>query len=249
MKSVTDLPLLQYNQVLQALNNLQSKNWLRDRALIAAIYLSGCRIREIIGIKCKDEIIRLRQRNKELKAKLIIEKNKKTQTRLEKQIKLVIERGQRIKKKLEHDPESYYREPLRKYQLRRVIDGKYKFLQIEGLSVLKRREKARVLKNPPMSYHKEKAFIDVLWKYKGVLPKDESVLFSFSRRQALRIIKKAFGDEFFPHYLRHLRVTRLIGPEYGFNLEETRVFLGSKSASSLEPYSHLATSDIRKKMR
>lgn len=249
--TVFDLPMLPHDILINRIKDIDSENYLRDRALIACLALGGFRISEVVGIRAKEYIHELRKRNSRLKDKIIQTTNKKKVKKLVKDQKKIVKIGKKLRQKLKDDRYAYYIDPLKKGQCRRIEQEKngvtYKFLQFEQIPILKRNEIVVPKKNPPLPYHKEKDLIDIFWRYAKTLD-SEDYLFDITRRHALRIVKKCLGDEYFTHYLRHHRITRLFGSEYNFNTQQVKMFTGHKDEGSLTNYVHLGTGDIRDKM-
>lgn len=122
------------------------------------------------------------------------------------------------------------------------------FLIIHNLPTLKRRsEKGNI--NPrscPINMIKEKEIVTYLLEYIEKLnPQD--ILFPFSANNCYRTIKRHFGNEYYPHYLRHLRLSHL-AQYYGFDALSIQAFVNWKSISSTNWYVHLNSQDIAKKM-
>jgi len=127
---------------------------------------------------------------------------------------------------------------LRKNQIK--IRGK--FLIVEGVPILKRREKEFLKRNIPINMEKERPFVNIFLRWYESCP--TPILFNISRIHAWRIINKV---GLFPHYLRHLRLSHLV-TEYGFNSSELRHFTGWKEETTASWYVHLRTEDLMRKM-
>lgn len=158
---------------------------LKNKAYISFLYLTGCRVSEIVGIK---------------------------------------ERGI---------------PPICASQLE--VHGD--ILVVNNVHILKRREV--MVKNIPIPMKKERELVLAFLQYASQRPIDEP-LFPFGRRRALEIVKQELGSEYFNHYLRHCRVTRLT-TDYGFNSNELVAFIGWKDSRQASIYSHLNWKDLAKK--
>ena len=256
-RSVFEKPLIPQELLIQKIQALTSRDYKRDRALIACLSLGGFRISEVVGIKCKDYLPYLRKKKKRLQeAATELEGSedkldKKRLKKVSKELSDVDRMGRVLRKRFDKDPQAWFVEPLRKYQCKKIIENvggvEYKFLQFEQVTVLKRKGKITPKKSPAFPYHKEKALIKIFWEYIEPLP-DDKILFLMTRRHALRIVKQCLGDDYFNHYLRHLRITRLFGPKYNLTEQQAKKIIGSKDTRSFEPYSHLMDSDLRNKM-
>lgn len=252
-KSVHDMIMLSNESLIQKTKSLVTDNFERDRALIACLYLGGFRISEVLGTSYKSQLRIYRRELKAAKKALEHADGKKAKKIGTKRVEWLRKEGKALRSKLDKEGNLWVNEPMHKYNLKRMVlkgkDGRdYKFLQFENVIILKRREKAKPKKSPPLPYHKEKEMIDILWSYVKTLPNDDDILFDISDRTALKIVKKALGENFFTHYLRHLRITRLKSYEYDFSDSQVMLFTGHKDPKSLIPYSHGGVQELREKM-
>jgi integrase len=123
-----------------------------------------------------------------------------------------------------------------------TIDNK-QFLVIHGIRTLKRRaDKDIILERTDLSSFKHDAdFIEIILDY--IKDKqDDARLFGYSRTRACRIIKRMLGQEYSPHYLRHLRFTHLA--KMGWNATQLKTKVNLASSMIPDKYTHLNYRDL-----
>lgn len=120
------------------------------------------------------------------------------------------------------------------------------FLVFSNIECLKRRENNKAKRNIPINIKRERPLLVYLDTYLKSIPQD-TILFPFSRQHAYNIIRLLHND-FFPHYLRHLRCSHLSGL-YGLNSTELKHFIGWSNESPASTYIHLNWRMIAKKMK
>lgn len=135
--------------------------------------------------------------------------------------------------------------PLRKYQFE-FKENSYlqEVLLVNNIPILKRRKK--VTKNVPIIVDKEPELSKHITDYLNTLEEND-ILFPFTREHGWKIITKHLDKEYFPHFLRHTRVTRLVVDENLNDIEITRL-IGWKNRNQLLNYDHLRWTDLADKL-
>lgn len=141
-------------------------------------------------------------------------------------------------------------EPIRKHQIKTFIgtDGR-EYLKASNMIILKREitPMGRLTRNIDLPLDPENEFIQPLIEYINKLQPNDA-LFDYHPAYAWELAKKYFGNQYFPHFFRHTRATRLAA-DYGFNSLELATFFGWKDSRMASNYAHLSTQDISKKIR
>lgn len=76
----------------------------------------------------------------------------------------------------------------------------------------------------------------------------ETELFKFGRIRGYQIVQKVLGKDWFPHFLRHQKVTDLV-TKYDFSDTQTVRYMGWADGRPMSRYAHLRTSDLAQKIR
>lgn len=141
-------------------------------------------------------------------------------------------------------------EPIRRHQVSIVegSDGR-SCLRVTNMVILKREvtSMGRLVRNIELPIEPEKQLLEPLIAYIDTL-KPEDALFDYHPAYVWDLAKKYFGNQYFPHFFRHTRATRLAS-DYGFNSLELATFFGWKDARMASTYAHLNTQEITKKIR
>ena len=138
-------------------------------------------------------------------------------------------------------------EPIYKHQVElKEEEGRQTFI-IQNVKVLKRRTTTIIRKTIRLPIDPEKQFLEPLMTYIDTLEMDEP-LFNYHPGYVWELAKKYFGQNYFPHFFRHTRATRLAS-DYGFNAIELATFLGWGDTRVAMTYTHLSTQDLAKKIR
>jgi integrase len=194
------------------------------RALFAIYYLTACRATEILYTPY------LRKRSKKLPkdknawdvCKIIDKKNPD-------------ENG---------NPIEYYEYKVN-HPFQGISKADIRFKDIDGhkcmvLRTENRKNKNRKTKNPPIPLDFES---DIAWFVRDYLEilEDDSILFSFGRRRAEKIIEDISG--FNIHFIRHIRATHLVSL-YDFNEQALVKYMGWTDSRPARHYMELKSSDI-----
>ena len=216
-----NLPILRRHEILQRINSISGDYELRDKALIASLYLCGCRVEELV--------------------KYIIERNphkiKTTKRR-------VFEEGHELIY-VERTPDPIMKRMMRGFP---VIKDQFEIWEdkiiVTNVRCLKNRKVHSVRNIPIVVNRMEQPFIDVILDYLDTL-EDDTPLFNFSRTYAYKICSRV---ELFPHYLIHLRCTHL-ATDYGFTDMQLMKFRGWTDTRPAKVYTHLNVDDLVEKMK
>jgi len=213
--------LTSIGELLYKINNMDNA---RDKALVSFLYMTGCRIEEVVKFKRKvcfecGEKIKYVHTTKEGDI-----------------VKHYINWCHKCKKEVNHIWK-VLGEPIKKFQ----IEFKENSMLITQVRSLKRGE--WMPRNIPIPYIKEQEFINIFKNYIDTL-EDGAVLFPFSRERAHQIVKKI---GLHCHHFRHLRSTRL-ATEYGFNAADIKQHHGWSSSKPADTYVHLNWQYLEKKM-
>lgn len=124
-----------------------------------------------------------------------------------------------------------------------------KGLMIDNLVILKRKSDGmgrptRVINLP---IDPELDFTKPLIEYLSKLESND-YLWDYHPGYVWDLSKTYFGNNWFPHFFRHTRSTRL-ATDYGFNSLELATFMGWKDPRMASRYAHLATQDLAKKIK
>ena len=119
------------------------------------------------------------------------------------------------------------------------------FMVISNVECLKRRKNNIAKRNIAININREGEFL-VYLRYYMDRSADDEPLFNISRQHAYTIIR-CLRDDFFPHYLRHLRCSHL-SSLYGFNSAELRQYFGWSDDKPAATYTHLNWRDSARKM-
>ena len=124
--------------------------------------------------------------------------------------------------------------------------GVTKFIYlIENIPTEKRRNKA-LFRNLPIDPVKDEGFIKIFEEYvDNIHDNPTQPLFPFDRNMAGRIIKK-FDPTWFPHFLRHMRLTHLSIDE-DYSALELKQITGWIDIRPAETYVHMQWHDIARK--
>lgn len=189
VKNGRELPRLERYELVDKINEFVL---LRDQALVAFLFLTGCRIKEVV--------------------RFLDEKDGR---------KLL---GMPIQKK--------------------QVEERPDHLIITGVRTLKRGRTMRIRRSIPVPLNdKERPFVNVLLAYLSTLDRD-SYLFDMTRQRANQILERV---GLFPHYLRHLRATRLV-TDYDFSNQDLQRYFGWAHSSRADTYVHLNVGDLLAKM-
>jgi len=173
------LPRLQRYEIVDKINKIGGRNITRDRALVAFLFMTGCRVEEV--------------------CKYIIEKNP-----LKTRVKKIVQEDGSIKKIVVTEP-ILERKPvnsgIQKKQI--TVDVERDIMKVINVNTLKRRKNAT--KDIPVIISKEKVFFDIFLPYYNKLG-DESYLFPLTRQRCYKILSQV---GLWGHFMRHLRLTNL----------------------------------------
>ena len=129
---------------------------------------------------------------------------------------------------------------MRKRDFRKEVVGGKEFL-IVRMIVLKKR--TRRYRNVPINLERDRPMLNTVWKYcKNLKPKDRLIPRS---RQWAWLKMRDLG--IFPHYLRHMRATKL-ATKYDFEDRELVKFFDWADARMAGVYTHLKWTDVAKKL-
>lgn len=211
------------------LYRIKSLESLRDRALVSFLYLSGCRVEEVVRYytyvcpECGEKL-------HSVKGEAWKKHCRKHGT---------VERRKGV----------VYGEPIKKSQ----IEFKDDLLVILNVRTLKRRKKLN--RNIPILVEDDREFIDMIKEYMADLKlteeqeradKPESpILFNLCRQRVYQITRKIYLK---PHWLRHLRLTHLT-IDYGLTDQDLKQYTGWSDSRPANVYVHLNWANLANKMR
>jgi len=193
---------------------------LRDKALIATLYLTGARVQEIVQ---NYPFIEYRSRSYK-------DKNG-------------MDWYYWISKSRDRDWRG-----LTLGQIEEVeIDGK-RIVLFKDVPIEKRRDVKGILRRIiPVDYDREKEFVDIIDRYCQHLIQDKSTaLFPTSRQNAWHIIKR-FHPTWWCHLMRHWRLTDLAVKKNMTDIE-LKTFTGWKDTRPAAVYVHMQWEDLARKM-
>lgn len=168
----------------------------KHRALFAFMYLTGCRISEIVGLK-----------NTKWNGKPPIINKYHLDAR-----------------------------PIQRSQLTQETSTNGKpILLVSNVSVLK--QKPRGVKHIPISIESEPSLSKCVIGYANTIPQGE-YLWDYHKDYVGQIIKKELNPEFFSHFMRHCRASRLVGDK-SLNISKLIQMMGWKDARPATTYTHL----------
>lgn len=141
-------------------------------------------------------------------------------------------------------------EPVKRSQVsfKEDADGR-KVMLLEGLTILKRKSDGmgRPTRTLNLPIEPEKDFLKPLIDY--ILTKESNdFLWNYHPGYVWDLAKKYFGNNWFPHFFRHTRSTRL-ATDYSFNSLELATYMGWADSRMASRYAHLATQDLAKKIK
>jgi len=141
-------------------------------------------------------------------------------------------------------------EPIKRHQVS-VVEGSdgRQCLRVTNMVILKREvtPMGRLVRNIELPIQPEKELLEPLIAYIDTLKPDDA-LFDYHPAYVWDLAKKYFGNQYFPHFFRHTRATRLAS-DYGFNSLELATFFGWKDARMASTYAHLNLREITNKIR
>jgi len=141
-------------------------------------------------------------------------------------------------------------EPVKRSQVTFIVDedGR-RVMLIDGLIILKRKADGmgRPTRTLNLPVNPESEFIQPLLAYLDTRDSND-YLWDYHPGYVWDLMKTYFGNNWFPHFFRHTRATRL-ATDYGFNSLELATFMGWKDPRMASRYAHLATQDLAKKIK
>lgn len=217
LKEHHDLPILHRAELLSRIKGLDGYYPSRDRALVAFLYLTGCRIEEVV--------------------KYIREKNPHRTITVK--ARIMTKQGEVMAKRKVHTP-FLEREtlglPIKKSQ----VEVRGDIIIINAVRSLKHHDGKRHTRNIPIIYNElEKELVHTLFDYIDTL-KDDAELFPMVRSRAYQILGEV---GLYPHYLRHIRLTHLT-TDYDFTEMQLRQFTGWTDGRPAADYTHLNVKNI-----
>lgn len=207
----------------------ESSKPIRDKALISFLYLTGCRIEEVV--KYIIEKYASKTGKRELKGSPI---KKKQVEILEKEKKVYVNNVRCLKRNTRRNKNTY----------------KNKILIEEALAEDKKEDKKQQKRRIPrrkivfLITEREKYFYKQFKRWHDRLGPND-YLFDITRQRANQILKKI---RIHPHHCRHIRASEL-ATDYGFSTSELMKFFGWASDSTAKEYTHLNVNDIENKMK
>lgn len=216
------LDILTREELLYKILKIETGLYLRNRALISFLYLTGMRVEECV--------------------KYIVARNMK-RTVIEKDIN-----GRRIRVSRPIERSILMGLPLKKKNLEFREDN---ILLVKNVRILKRKKKTflkggtLLARNIPIYIHaREQPFVNFIKDYISTIDYDD-FLFNIRRERVLRILAKV---RLFPHYLRHIRLTHLV-VDYGYDVSYLKKFCGWRTAETAENYVRLNVEDLVERQR
>lgn len=205
------------NELIAAINSLDGINVLRDRALVSLLYLTACRVEEVVNY--------------------IHEIREKKVKSLDKFGRPIILKERCITER------RYIGEPIKRKD---IIVSEYdsKRIEIHNVKILKKklntRSKYKTRIVPVYINDLEKPFVKMLFDYLNTLNDEEDMLFPLTRQRVFQILQKI---GIFPHLLRHTRLSHL-SIYYNFNPSYLREMTGWSSTKPADVYVHLNKDDL-----
>lgn len=140
-------------------------------------------------------------------------------------------------------------QPVKRHQLQIVTEEGRESLKASNLVILKRKPTSmgRLVRNITLPIEPEKDLVIPLINYINTLQPDDA-LFAYHPVYVWDLAKKYFGNNYFPHFFRHTRATRLAS-DYGFNGLDLAVFMGWADSRMAHTYAHLSTQDLARKIK
>lgn len=141
-------------------------------------------------------------------------------------------------------------EPIRRHQIEiKKGEDDRDYLKVSNMVILKREvtPMGRLVRNIELPINVESELIQPLIAYVNTLQPNDA-LFDYHPAYAWELAKKYLGNQYFPHFFRHTRATRLAS-DYGFNSLELAAFFGWKDSRMASHYAHLNTQDLSRKIR
>lgn len=141
--------------------------------------------------------------------------------------------------------DEYKIKPIAKYQLERLnTQNGTPTLRVSNVIILKRRE---IFKQPvPIPVNKESELLRFIEEYTNTLSLDQS-LFAYNRKYVWTLSKQYFGNQYYNHFFRHCKATRL-KLDNNFDSEELRQFFGWKDSRMASTYAHLSWENLADKL-
>jgi integrase len=237
-RSLQGLHIPTQREIIDAINNApEEKASLRDKAFVAILYITAARIREIIPY----EFAGFRTRKRKIQ-------NPDGSTKTEK-VKYWFERHWKGLTKRQIKPETATGK-----------DGKeLQIVLFENIPTEKRRghlfynerekrweEKQNVIwRTFPINVADDGELLDIIERYLDMVPNQDAPLFKFYRSTGRKIIVK-IDPEWFPHLMRHARLTHLAVKKDWQDME-LKKYTAWKDTRPAETYVHMQWQDIVKK--
>lgn len=137
-------------------------------------------------------------------------------------------------------------DPIMGHQIEEKLSNEGKpMIVINNVRTLKT-GKTNDFRHIPISKEKEQDFLQILTPYLNDVAKDQPI-FKYNRTYAWQLAKKYFGREWFPHWFRHTRATRL-SEDYEFTANDLQQFFGWRDIRRTTTYVHLNWQSLAKKM-
>ena len=210
---------LSRSEIVDAIQAINSPNPLRDKALIAFLYLSGCRVEECV------KYMGLRTVEVDVEVPGTIKGRRAYMLQKQEQLKKVLIGYPIVKKQVEF--------------------FKQDELIIHNVRILKRRKWPVLLRNIPIVINnKEKDIYQYFMNYLSYLDREEPI-FNMTRERAWQIIKEVGLT---PHILRHIRLTHL-AQDYDFTDQQLVKFTGWHDSRQASNYVRMNVGDLLKKMK
>lgn len=152
--------------------------------------------------------------------------------------------GGRIEEIVGYPAKEY--DPIMKHQIEeQTTKDNKQLILIRNVRTLKT-GKTNDFRNIPVSVEREKEFIEMITPH--LIPiSDNSPVFNYNRTYVWQLAKRYFGKEWFPHWFRHTRATRL-AEDYNFTSNDLVQFFGWKDIRRTVTYVHLNWETLAKKM-
>lgn len=230
-----EIPIIQRYELLDKIKKLDTFNTVRDQSLISFLYLTACRIEEVVRYVIETSPQRTYRDSKgNLKEAPILDPILAGNPIMKKEIEfrddnVMLVHNVRI---LKRNNINQLLKGFRTQTGEIIADGE---LNAE-MGEIRVKERKTV---PVVPKKQEIPFIEYIQKYLKTI-EEEDYLYSITRQRAGQILSKV---GLFPHYLRHLRLTHLV-LDYNFNSEALRRFTGWKDARPASYYVHLNVNDI-----